>query len=81
MTLPRANRRLTLRTATVLLALVALAILLVGTPTASADDPPQAPDDDRVYTWSDGERTFQVQVVPGETPPGDKDPYAASLSR
>ena len=70
MTLLRANRRLTLRTATVLLALVALAILLVGTPTASADDPPQAPDDDRVYTWSDG-----------ETPPGDKDPYAASLSR
>ena len=40
MTLPRANRRLTLRTATVLLALVGLAILLVGAPPVSADDPP-----------------------------------------
>ena len=40
MTLPRANRRLTLRTAAVLLALAVLAILFVGTPTASADDPP-----------------------------------------
>ena len=49
MTLPRSNRRLTLRTATVLLALVALAILLVGTPTASADEPPQAPESGPVF--------------------------------
>ena len=49
MTLPRSNRRLTLRTATVLLALVALAILLVGTPTASADDPPQVPESGPVF--------------------------------
>ena len=46
MTLPRANRRLTLRTAAVLLALAVLAILFVGTPTASADDPPQVPSAD-----------------------------------
>ena len=43
MTLPRANRRLTLRTAAVLLALAALAILFVGAPTASADEPPSPP--------------------------------------
>ena len=43
MTLPRANRRLISRSTLVLLALVALAILFVGTPTASADEPPSPP--------------------------------------
>ena len=41
-----ANRRLISRAALVLLALVALAILFVGTPTASAEDPPQVPSAD-----------------------------------
>ena len=48
MTLPRANRRLTLRTATVLLALVALGLLLTGggaygTAAASEAEAPEAP--------------------------------------
>ncbi len=43
MTLPRANRRLISRSTLVLLALAVLAILFVGTPTASADEPPSPP--------------------------------------
>ena len=43
MTLLRANRRLISRSTLVLLALAVLAILFVGTPTASADEPPSPP--------------------------------------
>ena len=47
------------------------------TPTKTpAPRPPQDSPDDGIYTWSDGERTFRVQLVPSETPPDDKDPYA-----
>ena len=56
-----ANRRLISRAALVLLALVALAILFVGTPTASADEPPSplhaAPPD----------APLRLRVSPGES--------------
>ena len=54
-----ANRRLISRAALVLLALVALAILFVGAPTASADDPPQVPSADPP------EAPHRLRVSPG----------------
>ena len=77
MTLPRANWRLTLRTATVLLALAVLAILFVGTPTASADDPPQVPSADPP------EAPRGLRVYPGgseELVASWRAPYAAAGS-
>ena len=60
MTLPRANRRLTLRTATVLLALVALGLLLTGggaygTAAASEAEAPEALSNLRVIPGQSGE--------------------------
>ena len=60
MTLPRANRRLTLRTATVLLALVGFGLLLTGggaygTAAASEAEAPEAPRDLRVIPGQSGE--------------------------
>ena len=54
-----ANRRLISRAALVLLALVALAILFGGAPTASADDPPQVPSADPP------EAPHRLRVSPG----------------